>query len=283
MRYFFNITALIISFAFQAFSQTTSSITYIANEGFLIEAQGKKILVDGIFNDKTINYADVPSEEILNNITSANTPFNDIDVLLVTHKHRDHFSSIPVGNHLKNNSDAVLICNSQTAKKFEKEFAEYSKISSQVIISSPELEKTTNINVNGISITVFGLNHSTYMVKDENGNEKDRHAEIKVNGYFAEVGDFSFMHTGDTVFPQHTSFFESFGLNEKDLDVLFLFAPGEETIRIVNEYMIPGEIVLMHLPAEKSVVDEYYTPLKQIWDNVHFMTEPMESFEITSN
>jgi len=280
---FSGLLFLFITMTLQLYTQTNSTVTYLANEGFLIESQGKKILIDGIFDDKTINYADVPSDELLSSITSSNSPFNDVDVLLVTHMHRDHFSSIPVGKHLLNNSQAILICNSQTAEKFESEFPDYDKISSQVIISSPELEKTTNLNVNGISITTFGLLHSTYFVKDDKGNEKDLHAKIKVNGYLVEIGDFSFMHTGDTLFPQHTSFFENFELDKKDLDVLFLFGPDDESRRIVNEHMKPNEIILMHLPAEKSVVNEYYSPLKQIWDNVQFLTEPMEMTKIKAN
>jgi L-ascorbate metabolism protein UlaG (beta-lactamase superfamily) len=65
-------------------------ITYVANEGFLIQAGGKKVLVDALF-EGTKDYL-APSQELLTRMTEGSGPFADVDILLVTHPHDDHFN-----------------------------------------------------------------------------------------------------------------------------------------------------------------------------------------------
>ncbi|MBI9073372.1 MAG: hypothetical protein JEY94_17350 [Melioribacteraceae bacterium] len=51
-----------------------TKITCVANEGFLIENNSKKILIYALFNDNTITYLDVPTTEILDEIIHSKNP-----------------------------------------------------------------------------------------------------------------------------------------------------------------------------------------------------------------
>jgi hypothetical protein len=48
-------------------SQDSCKITYISNEGFLIETQGKKVLIDGLFDHIEGNWCDSPAEQSTSN------------------------------------------------------------------------------------------------------------------------------------------------------------------------------------------------------------------------
>jgi hypothetical protein len=53
-------------------------VTYIANEGFLIQAGGKKVLVDALFNDE---FFFTPSPELLAQMTRGSGSFADVNLL----------------------------------------------------------------------------------------------------------------------------------------------------------------------------------------------------------
>jgi L-ascorbate metabolism protein UlaG (beta-lactamase superfamily) len=83
-------------------------IMYVANEGVLLSTGGKRVLIDGLHREyKT--YPTLP-EPYLGQIEKAQAPFDKIDLILVSHAHRDHFDPESVGVHLKNNPNARLSC-----------------------------------------------------------------------------------------------------------------------------------------------------------------------------
>ena len=276
-----HIIILIVLFlSIQSYSQVTADVYYVSNDGFLIETQGKKILVDAIFDDSTIYYADVPSDDILYDILFCQKPFDNIDVLLITHKHRDHFSSIPVGKFLLNNIKTKLVCNHQTAELFKSEFDNYDKIVDRVIVVSPQINETDTLNLETIELSVFGMNHSPYNTTDENGEVYNKHAEIDVNGYLVKTGEFSFLHCGDSYLHQHKEIHRNIADANNNLNLLFFFGPHNESIEIVNEVLKPQHIIMMHMPSEAETVKEQYFPIKQIMKNVYLPTEPFEKIEL---
>ena len=71
-------------------SPPSLDLTNIGNAGFMMQAGGKKVLVDALFEGST----DVlgPSPELLSQMMDAHGPFADVDLLMVTHPHGDHFN-----------------------------------------------------------------------------------------------------------------------------------------------------------------------------------------------
>ena len=65
-------------------------ITYIANEGVLIAAGDGQVLIDGLHRPYYPMYAVLPPAQ-RDLIETARPPFDEIDVILVSHVHRDHF------------------------------------------------------------------------------------------------------------------------------------------------------------------------------------------------
>lgn len=76
-------------------------ITQIVNAGLLIEAAGKKILIDGIHSVKTHEWSTV-NKELMDDIIYGSR-FKNIDYLLFTHQHNDHFNLEKTLEYIKNN------------------------------------------------------------------------------------------------------------------------------------------------------------------------------------
>lgn len=68
------------------------SITYIANEGFLIQTENYKILMDGLFGGIKGDWCDQPSDSISESMVKGIAPFDNIDLVLVSHYHADHLT-----------------------------------------------------------------------------------------------------------------------------------------------------------------------------------------------
>src|SRR5215207_7881776 len=86
----------------------TVEITYIANEGVLIRSGDKQVLIDGLHREYGPEYAFLPDAQRVQ-IETAKAPFNEIDLILVSHRHLDHFHPESVGLHLQHNPKGFLV------------------------------------------------------------------------------------------------------------------------------------------------------------------------------
>ena len=226
-------------------------VTYIANEGFLIEGGGKKILIDALFNDNTIDFCDVPSEETLNKILATHSPFDDVDLLLVTHQHRDHFDADLALTYMKNNKHCNLIGPQQVVDQLSKAI-EYNKIKERVHTITPQINSGESVIIKGIKLIVLRLQHSSYFVTDEQtGKEVDRHKNIQNLGFMIYLGNYKILHTGDS-FLQNLEEYKYYRLDKEKIDIAFLlFTPSR--IEAVKNYIKPQNIIMMHLPIDKQM------------------------------
>jgi L-ascorbate metabolism protein UlaG (beta-lactamase superfamily) len=91
------------------FRENERSITYVGNAGFLISIGDKKILIDALFKGFEGSYK-LP-QEVQDKLTLAQAPFDDVDLILVTHAHSDHIDPVMVLQHMQNNPDAIFDSN----------------------------------------------------------------------------------------------------------------------------------------------------------------------------
>jgi hypothetical protein len=99
----------------------TVRISYIANEGFLIETKQKKILIDALFGEEPMSFCDNPGEEALDDMIHDRGEFSQIDLVAVTHMHMDHFFTPLVSCHLLANPAARFISCQQTVELLKEE------------------------------------------------------------------------------------------------------------------------------------------------------------------
>jgi len=258
-------------------AQDSAKITYISNEVFLLETQGKKVLIDGLFAHMDENWYDSPSEENVALMEASAPPFDLIDLIAVTHKHRDHFDDQIVLHHMLNNQKAMLICPEQAADLLA-EHADFEKIKARVIALTPGDCMDSSLVVSGIPVRVMRLEHSYYMEEDSlTGTQVNRHRDIVNLGYLFDIEGFKAFHCGDTN-PLNEKEYSTFALQHEAIDIAFLermfVTGGGKGMDIINKYIQPEHIVFMHInPANRDLFIKHFKEL----ENITIFEAPMES------
>jgi L-ascorbate metabolism protein UlaG (beta-lactamase superfamily) len=256
-----------------------TTIQYIANEGFLIEVGDTKVLIDALFDDRTINFAHAPDEETLARMTSADPPFDDVDVILATHRHRDHFGIGPVFERLTNDSSIVFVGPTQAVEELKIVAPDLEGFSDRVQEIDMDLFDSTEVEISGIAIRAIRFRHSAYMVTDEaTGKEYNRHEGVENLIYLIEMGGVRFLHVGDATVTQNLEFFTGEPFPEGAIDFVFLeyFDWSEETKEILDRWMQPEHVIFMHLPPEPEKIDQIERRLEATFPNAVVFDEPLQ-------
>lgn len=211
-------------------------VTYIANEGVLISSGGKQVLIDGLHREYGPEYAFLPDAQRVQ-IETARAPFNEIDLVLVSHRHLDHFHPESVGLHLQHNPEAFLVSSQQVIDEVQKSFKNFQAIKSRVTAATPPWQEKIAMKVAGIDFEMLGLRHGT-----------GRHATIQNLGHIIKLGGKKLLHVGDA----DTSIenFEKLNLDEEGIDIAFLpdwFLLYSEGQTVVREHIKPKQIIAVHV------------------------------------
>ncbi len=213
------------------------TITYIANEGVLIAHEDSQVLIDGLHRPYRPAYAVLPTEE-RQHIETAQPPYDEIDVILVSHVHRDHFHADAVGRHLRHNANAILIASGQVADSVKAYYEEYDAVREQVRTVTPAIGERISMTVKGIEVEVLGLRH---------GSERFRW--VQNLGHIVSIGGKRILHIGDA--DMTAGNFEAFSLAEANIDIAFIpywFLESRAGRSIVREVIQPKHVISVHIP-----------------------------------
>ena len=238
-------------------------ITYIANEGVLIAGAGKQILIDGLHREYERDYAFLPAAE-REKIETAKEPFDKIDLILVSHRHLDHFHPESVGLHLQHNPRAQLISSQQVVEEIEKNFKGYEGVKARMMGATPPWKERVAMKVSGIEFEILRLSHGT-----------GRHATIQNLGHIIKLGGKKLLHIGDA----DTSIenFEKFNLDEEQIDIAFIpfwFLIGTEGQTVVKDHIKPRHIIAVHISPNES--ERTLTQVKQAFPGAVTFTTMLE-------
>lgn len=266
----FSILFLFNLFFQSLFGQDKLDATYIANAGFLIECNGKKILIDALFKNGWGNYL-IPADSTVSKIINQEAPFNKVNLMLVTHNHGDHFSDSMVVEYLNNNSQNVLIAPHLVTDAILKN-PDYKNNRNQIVELDKINTENNDITINGIRIKAFFLQH-------------DERPQIENFGYLIDIGGTKIFHTGDYNGAEIVEF-GKLQLIKEQIDFALLnfygFWSTNEERAFTKEYIYPKRIALMHIPpAEIETVKDSVKLIKDFTDITVFENSMQKiSFEI---
>ena len=223
------------SHAQRATSQDGVSVTFLANEGVLLSSGNKKVLIDALFVKYETGYA-VPADSTRADLDRARAPF-DADLILVTHRHGDHFHPGPVVSHLMANPRATLVTSSQVIDSLKGRLPANGSLTPRILPRTTAPGTRTREVVNGITVELLGLPHG--------GN---RHRQVEHLGYVVELGGRRVLHVGDT--DTSAEAFVPFRLDTARIDVALLpiwMVTSEDGRRVIERYIRPKQIVAFHV------------------------------------
>ncbi len=216
--------------------QQKIDVTYIANEGFLIESSGKKVIIDALFNNGWDNYL-IPTDSIVSDIESQQGPFSNANLMLVTHNHGDHFNPSMVVRYLINSPDNFLIAPLKVFNEVSRH-PDFAKFESQIVKLDTSNQKNNDTTIQGIRVRSFFIQH-------------DSRPQIENVGYLIDIDKLKVFHSGDYNGSELVEF-EKLQLQDEFIDLAFLnfygFWNTTEEREFTEQHINPKKIALMHIP-----------------------------------
>ena len=221
--------------------KTSLTVQYIANEGVLISANEKKILIDGLHREYKPAYA-FPPAALLESLETAKSPYDKINLLLVSHIHLDHFHPQSIGLHLKNNPNSRLISSEQAIKQVAESFDNYQQIKSQIKPIKHEWKKSTELVQDGIKVKFLGLRHAN-----------PQHRSVENLGHIIEIGGKKLLHIGDADMTDEN--FSAFNIAKENIDIAFIpywYLLSKNGRELVEKQFNPKHIIAVHISPDDA-------------------------------
>ena len=227
-------------------------VTHVFNAGYLITVDDKRILIDAL-------YEGYP-EGILKPVVYAQPPFDDVDLILATHEHGDHFSPELVARYMQENPHTLFISTKSAVRQLLAEDSDLRGRTKGVELQKGERKQ---IDVAGIELEAIYLSHGMVGLLNL--------------GFIITVDGAKLFHTGD-LSPDHVrvSYLQDYGLPEEQIDVAFvpdfLLTMAEYHAHVL-EGIQPKYVMPMHYPYEdppSGVEDDF--------PNAFVFTDTMENW-----
>ena len=157
-------------------------VTYLANEGFLLESGKTAVLVDALFGDGLREYPVVP-EALRADLEAARGRFAGVDLILASHAHADHFDAAAVARHLRANPDVAFLSNREVAAAVREEMGA-AAAGREIFGIYPERGESESRVAGGVELRVLNLSHGRLPIENL--------------GLVISLGGIDVLHVGDT-------------------------------------------------------------------------------------
>ena len=254
------------------------SITYIGNAGVFISYAGHGVLIDALVRRGIPPYVTAPAD-VRDKLERAESPFDEVDLVLATHDHADHFDAGAVWRHLDYNASAVFVSTPQAAARVLATPGS-AELEDRVIASYPAEGTRERLSFADIDFDVLNLHHG-----------RERRPSVANVGFVIDVEGFRVLHVGDTEVDVDELL--PYALDEDSIDVAFIpywHLLSESGRRLVDVAIKPRRLVAIHLPAP-SAAPSYFTPvrtldalltqLEQDYPGIVVFREPLQRIELS--
>jgi L-ascorbate metabolism protein UlaG (beta-lactamase superfamily) len=230
----FHYIPLIGAFASRA---STTDVRYVANSGMLVTASGRRFLIDAPIREGIAPYATSSAAE-RGSLEGARAPYADVDAILITHWHEDHFSAEAVAAHLSSNPRAILVSSPEIVERVRGVAPALAATRLRAVLPAPG--QSQRVDIGGTPVRVLRIRH----------NPSRRPPEQHL-GFL--IGDSApVLHVGDAD-PAADNFAVLRSLPSIDLALLpFWYVSDDANRRFVADAIRPKRIVAMHVPPKDA-------------------------------
>ena len=197
----------IAAIAVMTAAPTTASaveLCHVANAGFLIKGENASVLIDGLMEeDQYQGRFALPSNDHLSAMMERTGTYENLSLVVSTHRHGDHFDPLATLKHLRANEGVVYAYPADAVASLEANgLSEQEK---QRVTSIPDTTQT-DFNVENVTVQTYDVDHGPNQPQNV--------------GYRIMVDGVSFFHTGDINASRQQ--LESAGMNALEVDALIM-------------------------------------------------------------
>lgn len=257
-----------------AFGQDTEpvTVTYIANEGVLISQGDTQVLIDALHNPYRPVYLHTP-RALLDRMMQGTAPFTSVDVMLVSHIHRDHFDGALVAGYLQRQPEVTLFAAPQVVDSVLTYVPTSAQATTRIKQATYQTGTTSSFAAGDAQITLGKIAHGS-----------QRWHWIQNVGHIVEVGGLRFLHIGDPAYGEAD--FEALNILDANIDVAILpswFLTETRGQRVIQDHIQPNALIAVHVsPAQAA---EVTAKVARFYPDAKVFTTPLQAvhFEPPSN
>lgn len=136
-------------------------VTYLANEGVLIQQGSSKVMIDPLFDNGFGQYQLLP-DEMSAALFAGDAPFDGVDAVLISHAHADHFAPEMMLRYLKAQPDVALYAPAQAVAALNRAAAAADVVLLERVTGlALELgDASLQFELNGLAISAVRVPHS---------------------------------------------------------------------------------------------------------------------------
>jgi L-ascorbate metabolism protein UlaG (beta-lactamase superfamily) len=226
-------------------------VTYLANEGVLVQGGGARVLVDALFRDGLDPYAR-HSPGVQEALETGKEPFDGVGVALATHFHLDHWDAGAISRFLRSNPRALFASTEHGTGMFPWDVRE------RVRSLWPADGGTSVLVAAGVKVTAIALGHGA----------------TQNLGYRLELAGRTVAHLGDAD-PSAGNFDSLASAGAVDVALVpFWWLLNDEATSFLKSRWKPRNVAALHIGA----TDLASLPaLEAAWRGVWAPTKPQES------
>ncbi|MBO6792579.1 MAG: MBL fold metallo-hydrolase [Balneolaceae bacterium] len=258
---FIFLALLMVSVSLSAQSEIT--IRYIGNMGVLISDANNSVLIEGLHDEYRAESYTFPSDEVVQTlITKDGSEFPPITAVMATHFHQDHFDEALINRFLDANEYSVFIGSEQAVSEIDAG-------KDQLIPISTATYQKQSVNLNGVKITSFYLNHVN----------PGRFDSIQNVGFLVEINGFKILHIGDTNWFEEAFTAAELTALELDLAIMpFWMLMREESKANFSKCISADKIIATHLFYKDF--EAYEKDILTFFPDATLFTQPNESITL---
>lgn len=211
------------------------SMTFTANTGLMMQYEDTRVLFDSLYGKSGHRFSPLPhflEQELL----EGRGEFSDIDYLVFSHNHADHFSAAYLKAYLQRNTVKGIFLPEDLLRETElMEFLKAEKIPTMFFSKNPSLNRTIVLG-KSFRMRAIPMCHQGEIYRD-----------VPHFCFLVSCGAEQFLLTADVDFAQED--FSRF--SQMPLDGVFvnpLFFHSKEGQQVVRETLCPKEVFVYHIP-----------------------------------
>ncbi|MCJ8270220.1 MAG: MBL fold metallo-hydrolase [Psychrosphaera sp.] len=170
--------------------------TYLGNEGVMITGNGKKILFDPFFHNDYGYYQLVP-ERIRQAMFKGEKPYDNIDVVFISHAHGDHFSAVDLRQFMQAQPQVKLVAPKQAVDKLAELNLTKNLMKRVTAVTLKYGEKPWFYTIDDLLVEAVRIPHSGWPGRAEVENIVFRVTFNSPNDKKAAADKLTIMHMGD--------------------------------------------------------------------------------------
>jgi len=166
-------------------TKSAVTVTYIANEGVFVSDGKRGVLIDALFREGVEGYARL-APDVLEKVETATPPFDAVKLIVVTHRHRDHFNAASIARHLEHNPNAMLVAPENARELVEEAANDAGALRERMRFHTPPAGESAKLEHAGITVESFFVSHGS-----------GRFAKVHNLGHIVTIGKKRILHLGD--------------------------------------------------------------------------------------